>query len=83
MNLRSKLKGNNNNNMDMMKSMYEEFASKDESELKEKLAELKQQGKMNGSLTNEKIDDMAKRIMPMLDKEKQEKLKGLINFMKE
>ena len=81
MNLRSKLK--DNNNMDMMKSMYDEFASKDESELKEKLAELKQQGKMNGSLTNEKIDDMAKRIMPMLDKEKQDKLKGLINFMKE
>ena len=81
MNLRSKLNGNNN--MDIMKSMYEEFASKDESELKEKLAQLKQQGKQDGSLTNEKIDDMAKRIMPMLDKEKQEKLKGIINFIKE
>lgn len=65
-----------------VKKIYKEYAGKDEGELKQKLFEMAQKGKEDGSLNDDSIDQMAKRIAPMLDKDKQQKLNSLISMLK-
>lgn len=65
-----------------VKKIYKEYAGKDEGELKERLFEMAKQGREDGSLNDDAIDNMAKRIAPMLDGEKREKLNSLIAMMK-
>lgn len=65
-----------------VKKIYSQYAGKDESELKQKLLEMAKQGKEDGSLNDESIDNMAKKIAPMLDKEKQQKLNSLLSMLK-
>lgn len=68
--------------VDDMKKLYNKYASKDEGELKAKLMEMTRQGRADGSLSNEQIDMMAKKIAPMLDGDKRQKLNSLIAMMK-
>lgn len=65
-----------------VKKLYSQYAGKDEGELKQKLMEMAKQGKEDGSLNDESIDNMAKKIAPMLDKEKQQKLNSLLSMLK-
>lgn len=65
-----------------VKKLYSQYAGKDEGELKQKLLEMAKQGKEDGSLNDESIDNMAKKIAPMLDKEKQQKLNSLLSMLK-
>lgn len=65
-----------------VKKVYSQYAGKDEGELKQKLFEMAKQGKEDGSLNDESIDNMAKKIAPMLDKEKQQKLNSLLSMLK-
>lgn len=68
--------------VDDVKRIYNHYASKDEGELKTKLMEMTRKGQAEGSLSNEQIDSMAKKIAPMLDSEKRQKLNSLIAMMK-
>ncbi len=65
-----------------VKKLYNEYAGKDESELKQKLFEMTRQGKEDGSLTDDAIDQMAKKIAPMLDGEKRSKLNSIVSMLK-
>lgn len=65
-----------------VKKLYKEYAGKDESELKQKLFEMTRQGKEDGSLTDDAIDQMAKKIAPMLDGEKRSKLNSIVSMLK-
>lgn len=68
--------------VDDVKKIYNQYAGKDESELRQKLFEMAKQGREDGSLNDEVIDNMAKRIAPMLDGEKRQKLNSFIAMMK-
>ncbi|MBQ9624696.1 MAG: hypothetical protein IJR47_01180 [Clostridia bacterium] len=65
-----------------IKRIYNEYAGKSESELREKLLQMTSKGKADGSLNNETIDNMANKIAPMLDPEKRARLNSIIAMMK-
>lgn len=65
-----------------VKKIYSEYAGKDEGELKQTLFDMAKKGREDGSLNDEQIDSMAKKIAPMLDSEKRAKLNSLISMLK-
>lgn len=64
------------------KRLAANYNGKNESELTRDIFARAAEGKQNGTLTNEQIDEFYSRFAPMLDSGKRKKLKKLIEQLK-
>ncbi len=65
-----------------LKGMAKQYEGKSDAEILKDLSKAVEKGKQDGSLTNEKINNIASTIAPMLNKEQKAKLQKLMNTIK-
>ncbi len=65
-----------------LKNMAKQYEGKSDGEILKDLSKAVEQGKKDGSLTNEKIDNIASTIAPMLNSQQKAKLQQLMNTIK-
>lgn len=68
--------------LEKTKKIINQYAGKDETELKKQLLAMTQNGKQKGSLNDQQIDGMAQKLTPMLSAGQRKKLNGLIQMLK-
>ena len=68
--------------LNKLKGMAKQYEGKSDAEILKDLSKAVEKGKKDGSLTNEKIDNIASTIAPMLNKEQKAKLQRLMNTIK-
>lgn len=64
------------------KKIAQKYNGKNEGELKRDIFTRAAEGKRNGTLTNEQIDEFYRQFAPMLDSSKRKKLQKLIEQLK-
>lgn len=67
---------------DKLKGMAKQYEGKSDAEILKDLSKAVEKGKKDGSLTNEKIDNIASTIAPMLNNEQKAKLQKLMGVIK-
>lgn len=68
--------------LDKLKGMAKKYEGKSEGEILMDLSQAVKRGKQDGTLTDEKINNIASTIAPMLNKEQQNKLNMLMKTLK-
>lgn len=68
--------------LNKLKGMAKQYEGKSDTEILKDLSRAVEKGKKDGSLTNEKIDNIASTIAPMLNREQKAKLQKLMNTIK-
>lgn len=68
--------------LEKTKKIINQYAGKDEEELKKQLLSMTQNGKQKGNLNDQQIDGMAQKLSPMLSAGQRKKLNGLIQMLK-
>ncbi len=61
---------------------YNKYAGKSEDELKSTLFNMVNKGRKDGSFDNKQLENMAKQMGPMLDKQGRQKLNSIMNMLK-
>ncbi len=78
----SKLNGEQKKQYDKIKNMAEQYKGKNENEILEELNKTVKKGKSDGSITDEKLNNIATTIAPMLSGEQRKKLEMLMNTLR-
>ena len=78
----SKLNTEQKQQFDKIKGMAKKYENKNEGEILSELKKTVAQGKKDGSMSNEKIDEIARTIAPMLDEKQKAKLNMLMKTLK-
>ena len=75
--------GKNQINEEQAKSVYEKYKDYSKTELINELHTVISNGKKNGTITNQKINDTVKNLMPYLNDNQKEFLKSIIKDINE
>ena len=68
--------------LNKLKGMAKQYEGKSDAEILKDLSKAVENGKKDGSLTDEKIDSIASTIAPMLNREQKAKLQKLMGAIK-
>ncbi len=71
-----------NNTVDLINALVKAFSGKNEGEIWKNVLAQAEQGKRDGTLTNEDLDNFYTALSPLLDGFKRQKLKSVINKLK-
>ena len=82
-NMEAKLNGAQKQQFDVLKNMAKKYEGKSDGEIFSELTKTVEQGKRDGSITDGKIESIAKTIAPMLTGEQKEKLNLLMRSLKQ
>jgi len=65
-----------------LEETIEHYQDKDEDELKSELLDMVEQGKQDGTFTDEMLSDFVSNVSPMMDKEQKSRLKSIADMLK-
>ena len=70
------------NNINQMADMAKKYEGKSEDELKRELFKMTEQGRKDGSLNNEMLDNFYRSMTPVMNREQRQKLESLMKMLK-
>ena len=66
----------------LVSDALKKYQGKSESELMDELQKAAARGRASGELTNERLDKFASQMLPMIDKNQQQKMRQLLGMLK-